>query len=73
MSATPTATIVNAVIVMNKNQLTALLSARAGELHYSYERFSNGSSEYLVGPWDKYADVEGPVMRYWFTSEGEGK
>ena len=73
MSAIPTVTIVSVVIVMNKNQLSALLSARAGELHYSYERFSNGSSEYLVGPWDKYSDVEGPVMRYWFTSEGESK
>lgn len=66
-------TIASAVIVMTKDQLSVLLSTRAGELHYSYERFSNGSSEYLVGPWDKYADIEGPVMRYWFTSEGESK
>ena len=66
-------TIASAVIVMTKDQLSALLSTRAGELHYSYERFSNGSSEYLVGPWDKYADIEGPVMCYRFTSEGESK
>jgi hypothetical protein len=58
---------------MTKNELSTLLSARAGELHYSYERFSNGASEYLVGPWNKYKDIEGPLMRYQFTVEGEGK
>ena len=58
---------------MNKRELQTLLSLRAGELHYSYERFSNGASEYLVGPWDRYTDIEGPLMRYRFTREGEGK
>ena len=57
---------------MNKSELNTLLSVRARELHYSYERFSNGDSEYLVGPYDKHADIEGPLMRYRFTREGEG-
>ncbi len=58
---------------MTKSDLNTLLSVRAGELHYSYEKFSNGSTEYLVGPYDRHADIEGPLMRYQFTREGEGK
>lgn len=58
---------------MSKNDLRALLSLRAGELQYSYERFSNGASEYLVYPYERGCEIEGAPMRYRFTSEGEGK
>ena len=58
---------------MNKDNLRTMLSQRAGELDYTYERFSNGSTEYLVYPYERGRVLEGPGMRYQFTGEGEGK
>jgi hypothetical protein len=58
---------------MTKQELQERLSTRAGEYVYTYERLSNGSSEYLVYPYERGRDVEGAPMRYQFTREGEGK
>lgn len=58
---------------MTKSELRTLLDDRAGELDYTYERFINGSTEYLVYPYERGAELEGAPMRYQFTSEGESK
>lgn len=58
---------------MTRNELNILLSERAGELVYTYERFSDGSSEYFIHPYERGRDIEGAAMRYRFTREGENK
>ena len=58
---------------MNKQELRERLSTRAGEYVYTYERFSNGDSEYLVYPYERGREIEGAPMCYRFTREGEGK
>ena len=64
--------------MLSKYELKNILSSRASELDYTYERFSNGDSEYLVYPtmaWGRHIinQLEGPPMRYRFNGEGEGK
>jgi hypothetical protein len=64
--------------VLSQYELKNILSSRASELDYTYERFSNGDSEYLVYPTMAQGrhtinQLEGPAMRYRFTGEGEGK
>ena len=64
--------------MLNKYELKNILSSRASELDYTYERFSNGDSEYLVYPTMALGrhiinQLEGPPMRYRFNGEGEGK
>ena len=64
--------------MLSQYELKDILSSRASELDYTYERFSNGDSEYLVYPTmaqGRYTIniLEGPPMRYRFTREGEGK
>ena len=64
--------------MLSKVELQTILSNRASELDYTYERFINGDSEYLVYPtmaWGRHIinELEGPPMRYRFNSEGEGK
>lgn len=64
--------------MLSKKELQTILSDRANELDYTYERFSNGDSEYLVYPTmaqGRYTinQLEGPPMRYRFNGEGEGK
>ena len=64
--------------MLSKVELKNILSSRANELDYTYERFINGDSEYLVYPtmaWGRHIinQLEGPPMRYRFTGEGEGK
>ena len=58
---------------MTKEELKERLSTRAGEYAYTYERFSDGSSEYLVYPYERGREIEGAPMRYRFTGEGEVK
>ena len=59
--------------MLNKVELQTILSNRASELDYTYERFSNGDSEYLVYPYERGRVLEGPGTRYRFDKEGEGK
>ncbi len=64
--------------MLSKYELKNILSNRASELDYTYERFSNGDTEYLVYPtmaWGRHiiCELEGPPMRYRFNGEGEGK
>lgn len=64
--------------MLNKVELQTILSDRANELDYTYERFSNGDSEYLVYPtmaWGRHIinQLEGPGELYRFNSEGERK
>ena len=64
--------------MLSQYELKNILSNRASELDYTYERFINGDSEYLVYPtiaWGRHIinQLEGPAMRYRFNSEGEGK
>jgi len=58
---------------MTKQELRERLSTRASEYDYTYERFSNGDTEYLVYPYERGCEIEGAPMRYRFTREGEGK
>ena len=58
---------------VSKSELNVMLSERAGELMYSYERFSDGSSEYIVYPYARGEELEGAPMRYRFTREGKSK
>jgi hypothetical protein len=58
---------------MTKQELKNILNNRASELDYTYERFSNGDTEYLVYPYERGCEIEGAPMRYRFTGEGEGK
>ena len=62
--------------MLSKVELKNILSSRASELDYTYERFSNGDSEYLLYPTMAQGrhtvnQLEGPAMRYRFTGEGE--
>jgi hypothetical protein len=64
--------------VLSQYELKNILSSRASELDYTYERLSNGDSEYLVYPTMALGrhtinQLEGPAMRYRFNSEGEDK
>lgn len=64
--------------MLTKSELQTTLSDRANELDYTYERFSNGDSEYLVYPtiaWGRHIlnQLEGPPMQYRFNSEGGRK
>ena len=56
---------------MTKQQLQEILSTKAGEYVYSYERLSNGSSEYLVYPYERGYEIEGAPMLYRFNDKGE--
>lgn len=58
---------------MNKSDLRVMLSERAGELDYTYERFINGDTEYLVYPYERGQVVEGAPMRYRFNDKGASK
>lgn len=58
---------------MNKNNLRNMLSERASELDYTFERFINGSTEYLVYPYERGRVLEGPGMRYRFNEKGEAR
>lgn len=55
---------------MNKSDLRVMLSDRAGDLDYTYERFINGDTEYLVYPYERGQLVEGAPMRYKFDHLG---
>lgn len=64
--------------MLNKVELQTILSNRASELDYTYERFSNGDSEYLVYPTIAQGrhiinQLEGPGELYRFNSEGGRK
>jgi hypothetical protein len=64
--------------VLSKKELQTILSNRASELDYTYERLSNGDSEYLVYPTIAQGrhtinQLEGPGELYRFNSEGERK
>jgi hypothetical protein len=64
--------------VLSKVELQTILSDRASEIDYTYERFSNGDSEYLVYPTMAQGrhiiyQLEGPAELYRFNSEGERK
>ena len=64
--------------MLSKVELQTILSDRASELDYTYERFSNGDSEYLVYPTMAQGrhiiyQLEGPAELYRFNSEGERK
>lgn len=56
---------------MTKQELRERLSTYAGDYVYSYERFSNGSSEYLVYPYERGEEVEGAAILYRFNDKGE--
>lgn len=58
---------------MNKIELKIMLDKRASELDYTYERLSNGDTEYIVYPYAQGQELEGAPMRYQFTREGESK
>jgi hypothetical protein len=58
---------------MNKSDLRVMLNKRAGELDYTYERFINGDTEYLIYPYERGQLVEGAPMRYRFTDKGVSK
>ena len=64
--------------MLSKVELQTILSDRASEIDYTYERFSNGDSEYLVYPTMAQGrhiiyQLEGPAELYRFNSEGERK
>lgn len=64
--------------MLSKVKLQTILSDRASELDYTYERFSNGDSEYLVYPTMAQGrhiiyQLEGPAELYRFNSEGKRK
>lgn len=64
--------------MLSKKELQTILSNRASELDYTYERLSNGDSEYLVYPTIAQGrhtinQLEGPGELYRFNSEGERK
>ncbi len=64
--------------MLTKLELQDILSKRASELDYTYERFINGDSEYLIYPTMAQGrhiidQLEGPPMRYRFNSEGGQK
>ena len=54
-------------------ELRNMLSDRASELIYDYERFSNGDSIYYVYPYERGREIAGAPMRYRFNKEGESK
>ena len=54
---------------MTRLELQNMLSKRANELVYSYERLSNGSCEYLVFPYERGREIEGAPMRYKFNEK----
>lgn len=61
--------------MLSKVELQTILSNRASELDYTYERFSNGDSEYLIYPIIAQGrhiiyQLEGPAELYRFNSEG---
>jgi hypothetical protein len=56
---------------MTRQQLQERLSAHAGEYVYTYERLSNGSSEYLVYPYERGCEIEGAAILYRFNDKGE--
>ena len=58
---------------MIKQELQTRLSERASELDYTYERFSDGSCEYEVYPYERGREIAGPPMRYRFNREGKIK
>ena len=56
---------------MTKQELQERLTTYAGEYVYSYERFSNGSSEYLIYPYERGYEIEGAAILYRFNDKGE--
>ena len=58
---------------MTKQELRERLSTHASEYVYIYERLSDGSTEYLVYPYERGCEIQGAAMLYRFTKEGEGK
>jgi hypothetical protein len=56
---------------VNKEQLQEQLRKSYHYTAYTYERFSNGSCEYLIYPYERGREMAGAPMRYRFNSEGE--
>jgi len=56
---------------VNKEQLQERLRERYHYTAYSYERFSNGSCEYLIYPYERGRDMAGAPERYRFNDKGD--